>query len=201
MSTDTVLIPAPAPALIAGLRDQAEARRRRLVLSFEDFTLDAARFELRRRGRHVPLAPQPYDLLWALASADGEVVSRPEIRRVLWGSVTFVDFDGCLNFTVRALRRALGDDARRPRYIEAIRGAGYRFVASVRVLAREGPLPPSRAAAAPVETRWPDTTTIVPTGGATRVPSARVRLRARSSSALRGSKLSVRSMGREAICG
>jgi DNA-binding winged helix-turn-helix (wHTH) protein len=144
MASETAFAPtgsAPDPPFV--LLEQEEARRRRVVLCFEEFTLDAARFELTRRGRRVALAPQPYDLLWALASAGGAVVSRAEIRRVLWGSETFVDFDGGLNFTVRALRKALGDDARRPRYVESIRGAGYRFVAPVRVLARERSLPPA----------------------------------------------------------
>src|SRR3954467_1450965 len=75
-----------------------EARRRHVVLRFDDFEMDAARFELRRAGRAVPLPPQPYDLLWLLAAARGELVSRDEIRRVLWGEGTFVAFDGCVNF-------------------------------------------------------------------------------------------------------
>jgi len=109
----------------------AEARRRHLVLRFGTFELDAARFELRREGERVPLAPQPYDLLWLLAARPGEVVTRDEIRRALWDEGTFVVFSGCVNFAVRELRKALGDDARAPRYIEALRGRGYRFVAPV----------------------------------------------------------------------
>src|SRR5580765_2064776 len=102
------------PRLAAmGFTDLApEARRRRLLLRFDDFELDAARFELRREGQALPLPPQPYDLLWLLAAARGEVVSREEIRRALWGDGTFVAFDGCVNFAIRELRKALGDDAR-----------------------------------------------------------------------------------------
>jgi len=121
-----------------------EARRRHLVLRFDAFEIDAARFELRREGRPVPLPPQPYDLLWLLAAARGEVVSREEIRRALWGDGTFVAFDGCVNFAVRELRKVLGDDARRPRYIEALRGRGYRFVAPVEALERAPEDDPSR---------------------------------------------------------
>ncbi len=112
-------------------RELADARRQRLVLRFGEFELDAARFELRRGGERVAIAPQPYDLLWLLAARAGDVVSRDEIRQALWGDGTFVAFAGCVNFAVRELRKALGDDARSPRFIEALRRRGYRFVARV----------------------------------------------------------------------
>ena len=108
-----------------------QARRRHVVLRFEGFELDPARFELRRDGASVPLAPQPFDLLWLLASRPGVLIGRDEIRGELWDGETFVEFDGCVNFCVRVLRKALADDARRPRFIQAVRGCGYRFVAPV----------------------------------------------------------------------
>ena len=114
-----------------------EARRRHVVLRFEGFELDPARFELRRQGTPVPLAPQPFDLLWLLASRPGALIGRDQIRGQLWDGGTFVGFDGCVNFCVRVLRKALADDARRPRFIQAVRGCGYRFVAPVAVVADE----------------------------------------------------------------
>ena len=111
-----------------------QARRRHVLLRFEGFELDSARFELRRGGTGIPLAPQPFDLLWLLASRAGELVGRDEIRGKLWGGETFVEFDGCVNFCVRVLRKALADDARRPRFIQAVRGCGYRFIAPVEVV-------------------------------------------------------------------
>ena len=114
------------------------ARRHHLVLRFEGYALDPARFELRRGGASVPLAPQPFDLLWLLASRPGALVGRDEIRRALWDGGTFVEFDGCVNFCVRVLRKILADDARRPRFIQAVRGRGYRFIAPVAVVADEG---------------------------------------------------------------
>jgi DNA-binding winged helix-turn-helix (wHTH) protein len=115
-----------------------QARRRHVVLRFEGFELDPARFELRRDGASVPLAPQPFDLLWLLASRPGVLVGRDEIRGRLWDGGTFVEFDGCVNFCVRVLRKALADDARRPRFIQAVRGCGYRFLAPVAVVADGG---------------------------------------------------------------
>jgi len=115
-----------------------EARQRHVILRFEGFELDPARFELRRDGASIPLAPQPFDLLWLLASRPGRLIGRDQIRRELWDGGTFVEFDGCVNFCVRVLRKALADDARRPRFIQAVRGCGYRFVAPVAVIADGG---------------------------------------------------------------
>ncbi len=118
-----------------GILPLEEARRRHVVLRFEGFELDPARFELRRQGAAVPLAPQPFDLLWLLASRPGALIGRDQIRGELWDGGTFVEFDGCVNFCVRVLRKALADDARRPRFIQAVRGRGYRFVAPVAAVA------------------------------------------------------------------
>ena len=119
--------------MVTGTLPLDEARQRHVILRFEVFELDPARFELRRNGASIPLAPQPFDLLWLLASRPGRLIARDEIRRELWDGSTFVEFDGCVNFCVRVLRKALADDARRPRFIQAVRGCGYRFVAPVAV--------------------------------------------------------------------
>lgn len=128
----------------AGQAVLAEARRRRVVLRFDGFEMDAARFELRRHGEAVPLPPQPYDLLWLLAAGRGQIVTRDEIRQALWEDGTYVAFDGCVNFAVRELRKVLGDDARQPRFIQALRGRGYRFVAAVEVVEPETAGPSAR---------------------------------------------------------
>ena len=122
----------------SGILPLEHARRRRVLLRFAEFELDAARFELRRRGAAIALAPQPYDLLWLLASRPGALIGREEIRSELWGGGTFVEFDGCVNFCVRVLRRTLDDDARRPRFIQAVRGRGYRFIAPVELAEGDG---------------------------------------------------------------
>ena len=80
-------------------------------LRFGLFELDARSGELRRDGALVHLPPQPFKVLWLLASRSGEVVSREEIRQELWGQDTFVDFDGGLNFCINQIRKALRDSA------------------------------------------------------------------------------------------
>jgi DNA-binding winged helix-turn-helix (wHTH) protein len=103
----------------------------RLVI-FDSYELNLNTGELRRDGAPVPLEHQPARALVVLASRAGELVSRDELRRAIWDGDTFVDFDRGMNYCIRHLRAALGDDARRPRFIQTVPRQGYRFVAAVR---------------------------------------------------------------------
>ncbi len=101
-------------------------------LSFGEFTLDCRSRELRRNGRRIRLQPQPAKLLVLLASRGGELVTRQEIETALWDDDTFVDYEHGINFAVKQIRDALGDEAGSSRYIETIPRVGYRFIASYR---------------------------------------------------------------------
>jgi DNA-binding winged helix-turn-helix (wHTH) protein len=100
------------------------------ILRFDEFELDVAARELRRRGRRIRLAPQPFRLLAMLAGSEGRIINRDAIRKELWDS-THVDFEHGVNFCVREIRRALRDRAGRPKYIETLPRRGYRFLADV----------------------------------------------------------------------
>jgi DNA-binding winged helix-turn-helix (wHTH) protein len=110
------------------------------VLRFDDFELDIAARELRRKGRRIRLAPQPLRLLALLAASEGRIIDREAIRKELWNS-THVDFEHGVNFCVREIRRALRDRAERPKYIETLPRQGYRFLASVDALKRNSGAP------------------------------------------------------------
>jgi TolB-like protein/DNA-binding winged helix-turn-helix (wHTH) protein/Flp pilus assembly protein TadD len=103
----------------------------RNLVRFSEFELDLASGELQRAGALVHLQPQPAKLLHLLASHPGQLVSREQLRQELWGSDTFVDFDQGLNFCIKQIRTALGDDAEKPRFIETIPRRGYRFIATL----------------------------------------------------------------------
>jgi TolB-like protein/DNA-binding winged helix-turn-helix (wHTH) protein len=98
---------------------------------FGRFRFDAASGELWMDGIRVPLQPQPSRLLALLLAKPGEVVTRDEIRALLWGDEVNVDFDRSLNFCVARLRAALGDTAAAPQFIETLPTRGYRFVPRV----------------------------------------------------------------------
>jgi DNA-binding winged helix-turn-helix (wHTH) protein len=101
------------------------------VVRFGAFQLDIQAAQLLRNGRVVRLKPQPLKLLELLVSRAGEVVTRDEIRELLWGADTFVDFDQGVNSAIKQVREALGEDADRPIYVETVPKRGYRFVAPI----------------------------------------------------------------------
>ena len=101
------------------------------MVRFSEFELDLRSGELRVNGASAKLRPQPAKILALLVRRRGETVTREEIVREVWGSDTFVDYEGGLNFAIRQIRQTLGDDAERPLYIETVPKRGYRFVGQV----------------------------------------------------------------------
>lgn len=69
----------------------------------------------------------------------GTTVGREELRQALWPDGTHVAYDTATNTTIRKIRRALGDSAADPVFIQTVPGVGYRFVAPVRGIISEEP--------------------------------------------------------------
>jgi eukaryotic-like serine/threonine-protein kinase len=88
-------------------------------------------------GRRKILQEQPFQVLRILIEQDGEVVTRDEIKAKLWPNDTEVDFDHSINAAVAALRRALGDSADKPKYVETVARRGYRLVVRAELLPTE----------------------------------------------------------------
>jgi TolB-like protein/DNA-binding winged helix-turn-helix (wHTH) protein len=101
------------------------------TICFGLFELDLRTRQLTRNGAKIRLHQQPIQVLSLLLERPGEIVTREELRRRLWPSDVFVDFDHGLNKSIQKLRDALGDSAGSPRYIETIPRIGYRFIAPV----------------------------------------------------------------------
>src|SRR5262245_41196573 len=96
---------------------------------FGDFTLDTDQRVLLRLGKPLPLTPKVFDTLLILVENSGRVIKKDELMRRLWPD-TFVA-EANITFNIQQLRKFLGDDARRPRYIETVSRRGYRFIAKV----------------------------------------------------------------------
>ena len=79
----------------------------------------------------LKLRPQAFQVLQVLVEHAGDVVTREELRRMLWPAGTFVDFEHGLNSSVKELRRALRDSAVESRYIETLPKVGYRMIVAV----------------------------------------------------------------------
>ena len=79
----------------------------------------------------VLLREQPFRILRILVERQGQIVSRQEIRQILWPNDTFVDYDRSINVAMAILRKSLADDADHPKYIETLARRGYRLIAPV----------------------------------------------------------------------
>ncbi|HUG99094.1 MAG TPA: winged helix-turn-helix domain-containing protein [Gammaproteobacteria bacterium] len=98
---------------------------------FSDFRFDPASGELHGRGTVQKLRAQVARVLSLLLERPGIVVDREMLRRTLWPDKRVVLFEVSIAATIRELRRALGDNAKSPRYIETLPRRGYRFIAPV----------------------------------------------------------------------
>ncbi len=107
------------------------AARDSQILRFGLFEADLVHSTLTRKGVRVKLQEQPFRVLVLLLQRPGELVSREDLRHLLWPEGTFVDFDGSLNVILKRLRATLDDDSNNPRFIETVPRHGYRFIAPV----------------------------------------------------------------------
>jgi TolB-like protein/DNA-binding winged helix-turn-helix (wHTH) protein/Tfp pilus assembly protein PilF len=101
------------------------------IWRFGVYEVDTRRAELRRNGIPQKLRDQSLLVLTTLLEHAGDVVSREELRQVLWPSDVFVDFDHSLSMAILKLREALNDSVNNPRYIETVPKRGYCFIAPV----------------------------------------------------------------------
>jgi hypothetical protein len=96
-------------------------------LGVGDWVFDSNTREVVREGRPVPLSPKAFGLLELLVRRRPDAVSRDEIHEHLWPNV-FVSPANLANLVVE-LRAALGDNARKPRFVRTVSRFGYAFAA------------------------------------------------------------------------
>ena len=98
------------------------ARRHRLG----ELVIDEPTRSVNLRGRPLTLTTIEFELLLTLGREPGVVFSRPRLLDRVWG-MDFVGDEHVVDVHLGNLRRKLGDSADRPKFIETVRGAGYRF--------------------------------------------------------------------------
>nr|WP_278258311.1 winged helix-turn-helix domain-containing protein [Nocardioides convexus] len=96
------------------------------VLRFEGLTIDLAAREVTLSGEPVALTRTEYDLLATLAASPRRVFARRQLVDAVWGEGWGGD-EHIVDVHVAHLRNKIGDDATEPRYVETVRGVGYRF--------------------------------------------------------------------------
>jgi two-component system KDP operon response regulator KdpE len=127
---DYMVKPFGIPELLARiravLRRQAAGAQVEPVIEAGDLRLDLARREVTRAGDQVHLTPTEYEVLRVLALRAGRPVTHTELLREVWGAYAIGDRYNT-RYVVAQIRRKLGDDAARPRYITSVPGVGYRL--------------------------------------------------------------------------
>src|SRR3954470_4791931 len=95
-------------------------------LTLGDYVLLPVEGRLLRDGCDIPLAPKPFETLLYLIRHADHVVSKHELLDAVWPG-TFISEDGLVQCVVE-IRRALGDSARSPRYVQTLPKRGYRLL-------------------------------------------------------------------------
>ena len=104
----------------------------RPVARFEDFEVNLETGEVWKAGRPLKIQDQPFKVLSALLERPGQIVSREELRQLIWPENSVGDFDHAINLALAKLRATLGDSADVPHLIETLPRRGYRFIAPLR---------------------------------------------------------------------
>ncbi|MDI6900954.1 MAG: response regulator transcription factor [Anaerosomatales bacterium] len=127
---DYITKPFSPPELVARVR--AVLRRAtapsitEAPLAVGELTLDPASREVRVGDRVVMLTAKEFDLLEAMMREPGVVFSRERLLEAAWGFSDYLDARG-VDVHIRHIRDKLGDDAAEPRFVETVRGVGYRI--------------------------------------------------------------------------
>lgn len=101
------------------------------IYQFGEYQLDLAREMLRRNGEKVIINRRCFQVLKLLVERAGDVVGKKDFFEIVWAD-TFVE-ENVLTVTMTALRKALGDDPKQPKFIENLPRKGYRFIAEVEI--------------------------------------------------------------------
>ena len=96
------------------------------MIKVQDVELDPQTRRAWRAGREIVLSRKEFDLVEALMSRAGDIVTRDELMREVWRT-NFWTSSKTIDVHLGWVRRKLGDDTRRPTLITTIRGKGLRF--------------------------------------------------------------------------
>ena len=123
------------------------------VVRFGVFEADLRSGELHKCGVKIKIQELPFQALKLLVSRPNEVVSRDDLRHVLWPDGVYVEFDRGVISTINRLRESLGDSAENPVFIETVGRRGYRWIAPTHISEprHEAPVDDEEARFAPQE--------------------------------------------------
>lgn len=97
------------------------------ALTIGDVTLDNIAHQVRKNNELLVMTQKEYDLLHALMYRAGQVVTRAELLDVVWG-IDWLGDTRTLDVHIRWVREKIEDNPSAPRFIQTVRGVGYRFM-------------------------------------------------------------------------
>ena len=97
------------------------------AVTFSDVAVNLRAHTVHRSGVEVPLTPRGYELLVALVTRPGEVITRAQLLREIWGYSSDV-MSRTVDMHIMELRRKLEVDPANPRHFQTVRKTGYRFM-------------------------------------------------------------------------
>lgn len=133
------------------------------VIAFGEFTLDRAERRLTRSGQPLDLSGRYFDALDLLARHPGQLITKDRFMEEVWRGVPVTD--EALTQCIRALRRLLGDEVARPRFIETVPRHGYRFIGPVEEPPSPAVAPPQSLAASDAPARTPHVALLLTAAG------------------------------------
>jgi two-component system alkaline phosphatase synthesis response regulator PhoP len=107
-------------------RGRGETLDQPRVLAFKHLRIDPVRREVWNQDASIDLTTLEFNLLYALASYPGRVLTREQLLERVWGADYFGD-DRVVDAHIKKLRHKLGDDAGQPKFVQTVRGIGYKF--------------------------------------------------------------------------
>ena len=113
-------------AMLRRSRSEAREAEEDAPLRFGELTLHPARREVRLKEKEVLLTALQFDLLAILASRPGLVFNRRQLLERVWGDDYFGS-DHVVDVHIANLRKKVEEDPSDPRYVQTVRGVGYRF--------------------------------------------------------------------------
>ncbi len=117
------------------MRSTRQGERLALWSAFE---FDLGTLGLRKHGIRLRIEQKPAQILARLLEEPGQVVGRDELVNLLWPGEQHGDFDQRLNKAIYKVRCSLGDDPANPRFVQTLSCNGYRFIADVEFVSRNG---------------------------------------------------------------
>lgn len=110
----------------AVLRRSSAAPERPNLISIRELTIDLNKHEVQLQNRLIDLTPSEFNILHALAAQPGRAFSRLDLLDAAQGEA-YAGYERTIDVHIKNLRQKLGDDPRKPVYIQTVYGIGYKF--------------------------------------------------------------------------